>query len=85
MVLEIEVKAMKELNLKTKMKISHRIIEVILYLILIFVSIYFLTDSGIGKSMFISAFTVFFMMFVLNPILNKWEDWLDKRSKLKNK
>ena len=72
------------LNLRIKKKLSSRIIEILFYFITYAMFQYFIFDMNIGRSIFSGIFFVVCFMFIINPILNRWEDWLDKRAAKKN-
>jgi hypothetical protein len=70
-------------NLRIKRKLSFRIFEAATFFIVMFAVQYFCFSISIKEGIFSCISSILFMMFILNPILNKFDDWSDKRKQRK--
>lgn len=74
---------MEELTLKDKMKPVKRLQELIVYIIIFTIISQLIFDETVFRSLLGGVIFAFFMVFIMNPFIDKYNNWLD--NKLKNR
>lgn len=76
---------MEELTLKNKMKPKKWFQELIAYIIIFTIISQLMFDETVYRSLLGGVIFSLFMVFIMNPFIDKYNNWLDNKLKSRKK